>query len=100
MIAWVWPAETVRLTPRKTSRASPAASVTLACRSRISRVDFISPDYLSLQALLAGARGLRQRDVYVVALNPDGIRGHRLGGRRPGGLARPHVEARAVQPAL
>ena len=42
MMACVCPADTVRSTPRRISRLPPAASSTLTCRSRISRVAIAS----------------------------------------------------------
>src|SRR5262249_17238882 len=96
MIAWVWPADTVRSTPRRISRASPAPSVTLTCRSWISRVAMKSVSCCRS----AGRLGLvvgpvvvspvvirTERDVDVVALDLHPVGGHRLGSRRPGGLA-------------
>src|SRR5260370_23008310 len=77
----------VRSTPRSTSRLSPAASVTLACRSRISRVD-IKLSFLT------------QPDEDVAAVDLHWIGSDRLGGRGAGWLAGPQVEARAMQPAL
>src|SRR6266498_1635613 len=50
MIAWVCPARTARSTPRRICWLSPAASVTLTCRSRISRVDIISPGLVARRA--------------------------------------------------
>src|ERR1700761_8891848 len=86
MMAWVSPSATVRLTPRRISRSEPSASLTEACRSRISRVD-------TVQLLL-----YRHED--VVALDLDGVTGHRLGGGHRGRPTGPQVEARPVQPAL
>src|SRR5215472_15963634 len=91
MIACVCPAETVRSTPRSTSRLSPAASVTLACRSRISSVDM----YLFLPSDYSG-----HVDEHVVAVDLHRVRCDRLGGRRPGRLAGAEVKAGSVQPAL
>src|SRR5215475_2443753 len=88
MIACVCPAETVRSTPRRTSRLSPAASVTLACRSRISSVDIRSP--------LLG----RQLDENVIAVDLHWIDRNGFGCGRPGWLAGAEVEAGSVQPAL
>src|SRR5215469_7418102 len=88
MIACVCPDKMVRLTPRRTSRLSPAASVTLTCRSRISRVD------------ISVVSWVLELDEDIVALDLYWIGGHWLGGWRPGRLAGPYVEARAMQPAL
>src|ERR1700689_1059484 len=90
MIACVSPDLIVRSTPRSTSRLSPAASVTPACRLRISRVDM----YLSWSGYWS------EGDEHVVALDLDFIGGHGLGGRRPRGLASAQVKAGPVQPAL
>src|SRR5215831_11250743 len=99
MIAWVWPADTVRSTPRRISRASPAPSVTLTCRSWIARVAMkLSP--VSAQPDLVAGPALTERDVDVVALDLHPVGGHRLGGRRAGGLAAAQVEAGPVQVAL
>src|SRR5260221_6471745 len=88
MIAWVCPAATVRSTRRRISRLSQAWSLTLTCRSRISRVD--------MSLLLTGGDG----HVNVLAVNPHRVGVEGPGGRRAGRLAGPQVEARAVQPAL
>src|SRR5215469_11700095 len=90
MIACVWPDEIVRSTPRSTSRFSPAASVTPACRSRISRVDM----YLSWSGVTS------EPDEDVVSVDLDFVGGNGLGGRRSGRLPGAQVEAGAVQPAL
>src|SRR5580692_9251330 len=90
MIACVSPDLIVRSTPRSTSRLSPAASVTPACRLRISRVDM----YLSWSGYWS------EGDEHVVAIDLDFIGRHGLGGRRPRGLAGAQVEAGPVQPAL
>src|SRR5215467_10058577 len=86
MIAWVCPAATVRLTPRKISRLSPPCPVTLTCRSRISRVDI---------SLLFG-----NGHVYVAVFYSHLVGGQRFGSWRAGRLARSQVKARTVQPAL
>src|SRR5215831_19428714 len=86
MIAWVCPAATVRLTPRKISRLSPPCPVTLTCRSRISRVDI---------SLLFG-----NGHVYVAVFYSHLVGGQRFGSWRAGRLARAQVKARTVQPAL
>src|SRR5262249_3227699 len=88
MIACVCPAATVRSTPRRISRLSPAWPVTLTCRSRISRVD--------MSLLLVRGDG----DVHVVAVEPHRVGDEWLGGRRANGFSCPQVEAGAVQPAL
>src|SRR5262245_53356377 len=104
MIAWVWPADTVRSTPRRISRASPAPSVTLTCRSWISRVAMkVSPVIGSAGRLvLVAGPGVisAERDVDLVALDLHPVGGHGLGGRRAGGLAGAQVEAGPVQVAL
>src|SRR5215469_1083796 len=86
MIACVWPDEIVRSTPRRTSRVSPAASVTPTCRSRISRVDICV--------------GSLHSDEHVVAVDLDLVGRHWLGGGWSGRLPTAQVEARPVQPAL
>src|SRR5215470_734797 len=86
MIAWVCPAATVRLTPRKISRLSLPCPVTLTCRSRISRVDI---------SLLFG-----NGHVYVAVVYSHLVGGQRFGSWRAGRLARAQVKARTVQPAL
>src|SRR5215469_2974217 len=88
MIACVCPDEMVRFTPRRTSRLSPAASVTLTRRSRISRVD------------ISVVSWILELDEDVAALDLDWVGGYGFGGRRPGRLAGPHVETRSMQPAL
>src|SRR5580704_12715575 len=90
MMACVCPADTVRSTPRRISRLPPAASSTLTCRSRMSRVAIASYFF----------RYLGERDVDVVALDLHLVGGHRLGGRRPGGVAGAQVKTGPVQPAL
>src|SRR5438034_11021813 len=99
MIAWVWPADTVRSTPRRISRASPAPSITLTCRSWISRVAMNIFSCISSAGRLDLVAG-PERDEDVVALDLHPVGGHRLGGRRPGGLAGPQVEAGPVQVTL
>src|SRR5512135_3747376 len=96
MIACVSPALTSRSTPRRISRWVPAASSTLTCRSRISRVAMSKVSRYFLQC----ERGLRERDVDVVALGLHRVDRHRHGGRGAGRLAGPDVEAGPVQPAL
>src|ERR1022692_181181 len=89
MMAWVCPAATVRLTPDKISWLSPDCAATLTCRSRISRVGIVSPS-------LTG----RHADVDLIAIDPYGVSGQRLAGRRPRRLAGPQGKAGTVQPAL
>src|SRR5436190_3628497 len=106
MIAWVWPADTVRSTPRRISRASPAPSVTLTCRSWISKVAMKTSPVICSAGLVIGPVVVgtevvgTERDVDVVALDLHPVGGHRLGGRRAGGLARAQVEAGPVQVTL
>src|SRR5215469_15665158 len=96
MIAWVCPAATVRSTPRRISRCLPSPSVTLTCRSRISRVAIALLSW-SLSAARAGAR---ERDVHVIALDLYRVGRYRLGGGWTGRLAGAQVEAGSVQPAF
>src|SRR5262249_35128717 len=100
MMAWVWPAETVRSTPRRISPGrspswppGPAGAATLTCRSRISRVD------INLSWVLAG-RVRRQGNVDVIAVDLHRVGGNRSGRGRVGGVAGPQVETRPVQPAF
>src|ERR1700748_876368 len=99
MIAWVSPALTSRSTPRRISRWAPFASSTFTCRSRISRVAI--SQFSNGVALSSGFfERSGESDVHVAVLGLDRVARHRLGGRRPGGIAGPHVETGPVQPAL
>src|SRR3954469_5701775 len=112
MIAWVSPSLMVRSTPLRISLV-PVPSVpvsTVTCRSRISSVAigvFLFSQLLWVERSVwvwrsVGGRAERSLDVdeHVVAGHLDRVDRHRLGRRWAAGLARPQVEAGAVQPAL
>src|SRR4051794_28791844 len=96
MIACVWPPSMVRSTPLRIS-LGPSSVSTVTCRSRMSSVAMVCVSLLSRSVVVE--RGV-EVDEHVVALDPHGVDGDRLGGRRPGRLAGAQVEAGPVQPAL
>src|SRR5438045_2367717 len=93
MSACVSPCFTVRSTPRRISFVTPSLAVTETCRLRISSVaTSVTPSQ--------HGDGVAQSDIDVIAVDLDGIDGHRAIRRKAGRAAAAQVESRPVQPAL